>query len=363
MKCFILKPSHESSAQRILDDFGFTNIHINSLCGVYSMDYDAITLSVKKSIEESPSSMSLFSNENLFVENVNSAKVFLKRLDNDDFYEFFDSIYDRKEDFPNELLWVLNGGFVASLFINKLINIDYRTYGFSSSDEMYYVLAAHISNISKYNDSREVDVLCNESFNAYCYENNIHGDFRLSKYDMGGITSLNPINTSEILPFGFPKHICSLNGYHSVESAFLAGLLGFSLKENIDIPFVNDFENNMVSIKVQGQSFGPYADAGMFSQGSSYYYLSMLPDILPTLPTGHNGNYKVSIKNRNLIYHLVDENANGCENKNEVFSIPVNMIEPLIIALFDKVQRGNGRSSILELEENILHFKKKLYKK
>lgn len=363
MKCFILNPSHESSAQKILDDFGFTNAHINSVCGVYSMDYDAITLSVKKSIEESPSSMSLFSNENLFVENVNSAKVFLKRLDDDDFYEFFDSIHVRKEDFPNELLCVLNGGFVASLFGDKLINIDYRIYGFSSSDEMYYVIGAHVSNISKYRDSREVYVSSNELPEVYCYENHTHGDFRLSKYDTGSMISTNPINTSEVLPFGYPVHIGGLAGYHSVESAFLAGLLGFALKEDVDVPFINNFEDHMISMKAQGHSFGPYADAGMFSEGSCYYYLSMLPERLPTLPTEHRGNYEISIKNSNLLYHLVGEDGEDDENKEEAFSVPVNMIEPLIIALFDKVQKGNGRSSILELEENIIHFKKEFYKK
>ncbi|NCO31571.1 hypothetical protein GW891_01850, partial [bacterium] len=92
------------------------------------------------------------------------------------------------------------------IFGKDFLSIDWFRYGFKDPSEMCYSLGAYIANIISFKDDREVSVLSNND-DLYFYQNNIHGDFRLIKYDLSNkemLNPLNPLNEFELLPFSRP---------------------------------------------------------------------------------------------------------------------------------------------------------------
>lgn len=343
-KIEILLTKNDISTQTISQLFNFDCDHEESL--------EIIINSIKNSKSELP----LLSNDNRFVQNVIMAKIFKERIQEIDKMEYFD--YSEKyktSDIDNarELELILNGHYVVNLFQHNFINLDWKEEGFISAEELFYSLGAYIANVSMLKDSREITVMHNDKNIVSFYSNYIHGDFRISQYDTKNKTMLNPFEDNELLPFGTPRLIGNLSGYHSVEHVFLTGLLALSLKEKIKLPIIEDFDIFYKKLIGEGQKFGNFGDAGNYSKSMT---LSALYNInegyIPSIPLEFEGVYKASLENNSLVYRYSETN----EIK---FIIYPDMIDQLISGLFEKVNVGNGRSSTVELADCIFYFKNK----
>lgn len=78
--------------------------------------------------------------------------------------------------------------------------------------------------------------------------------------------------------------------------------------------------------------------------------------IIARIPTTDDPYYKGAFDNKKLTYYAVNPDPE-INSKTVALTIPAHMIEPLIIGLFKKVQKGNGRSCINELEDVITYYK------
>lgn len=357
MKLFYLKDELEEKTKQILKDFSYSDKYIYKHFVYSDNDFNLLDL-IDKCLLNNPSSKPLFSKNNKFVQNVIMAQIFKERIKNIEEMEYIDylKMFER-EDLKHgvQLKDIMTGYYVISLFAYDFINIDWKKYKFNSAEEMYYSLGVYICNISNIEDSREVVVNHKNKDIVSFYDNHIHGDFRYFQYDISNREMVNPIYNNETLPFGYPKMIGSLYGYHSVEHIFLIQLLSLAYKNKIKLPIIDNFQYFYNELEEDGQVFGNYADAGQYSSSMSLCAFAGFEDgYMLSLPIEVSGYYKSDIQN-DEIHFLHSETDKDC------VQISTSMINELIEGLFKKVQKGNGRSSISELTDCVLFFKDKHY--
>jgi len=361
MNIFNLKDDCIQKIETVFKDYDLSHKKINKMLR-FQDDYEETLDMINDAIKESKSNSPLFSNDNRFVQNVIMANIFKER--NEEFNEMDHFEYSTKYK-TNELMhsrefeYILNGHYLLSLFKSDFINIDWKKYGFISAEELYYCMGAHLANILHYNDTREITVQHTGEYKHLVshYDHYIHGDFRISQYDMSFFTMINPYDDSEKLPFGKPKKIGNLAGYHSVEHVFLIGLMAFALKQNIKLPVLDNYKEFLNNLTEREQSFGNFADAGDYSKYMSLSAMSGIEsNYIPSIPLEFEGTYEASISDNKLAYHRSDDGRTR-------FKIYPEMVDELIRGLFKKVNVGNGRSSVAELNDCVIHFKEKYYDK
>lgn len=253
---------------------------------------------------------------------------------------------------------LITGYYVFTLIGENFITLDHKKYNFNSSIDMFLSLSAFIFNYTKKDyDKRVVNVNFDNCY--YSYENHIHGDFRLVKYDINQSTSFCPILKQNI-PFSEPKFIGSLCGYHSIEHTFLNILLNFLYYTNqSDLLFKDsNLDNFLSNFMMQNQSYGAFADAGQRP-----FMLSALFDkekfVFPNLYMEDHGYYKPVLLNNVLNFYQAktDENYSTTEvNQKISFLIEKEHAYYLIKGLFEKTLKGNGRSSFNILKDLLMDF-------
>lgn len=348
---------------KLLSDLCISDSEIKASVDCY-FDQDKLSSNLKEWIAISPASAPLiamidgnFAEALKFEQNVDISNEFLSGL-----YKYYEddlqspeiiSIHNNPE--FSELKHILSGSYVIQLLQERIVKIDYKDYSFDSAKQMLYILGAHISNTLQRNDSREVEALTPGSSILYRYENDSHGDFRFSQYDLSTTSALNPYNLDETLPFGIPKFVGRINGYHSVEASFLCGLLYFIHQQGLTSVVLSDFDGFLVPFYKQGQSFGNYADAGMYDAHSiGLHFIGFEQGETGNIYTLGDCYYQLRIENENLNYYLVHPSSD--QKASLSISISKEMIDEVLTALFMKVATGNGRSSLNELKDVIEYY-------
>lgn len=354
MKKFILEKKVIESLNGLLDKLNISKQDIIKKSSVYSINSYEVEKTLKSILENDECSIPLFSKKISNVDSMKMVRIFFDRLQDEDYFDYYN---ERKVDLNyslgERLYFILTGSFVTSLLGKRIAEIDHKEYGFNYVDEFLYSLGAHISNIQEIEDHREYfceyDAVFDNKEIVNAYESNIHGDFRFVQYDVSEKTSKNEFHDYEKLPFGLPKRVGVLYGYHSVESSFLAGLLGFSLFNKIDISLIDDFDSFFSEIKSEGQRYGNFSDIGTGSNNMSVFnFMTLKYNKLPSVIMESQAKYDAKIKDGKLIY----EHDNG-----EICAVIYpEMIEELIKGLFIAVNNGISRTTIFELECGVKYF-------
>jgi len=356
MVIFTLSEHATQSVERIIHD---KKIDIDSVRQAFNypdIDYDEMKQIITDAIHDHPCSMSLFSNDNTQLSNIVSAKRFLTYLeqeDEDDFLRYTQSDNYRAQD----VLDILTGRIVIIALHKEFIRLSPEAYGFANADDMLYSLGAYLINAVHYSDDREVmcaPVKEDGQTLANVFEVHSHGDFRLTQYSLSAQTSTNPFCPDETLPFGFPKRVGQIWGYHSVEMSFFAALLNYAFLEGITVDCVDETETFLSVIKQHQQRYGAFADAGDYSKGfAALHFHNICKERLPNIPTEMQGHYAARIDNENLVFDYFDSDDSS---SSVALTVTPMMVNGLIKGLFDKVNKGNGRSSVAELEEGLRGF-------
>jgi hypothetical protein len=256
----------------------------------------------------------------------------------------------------DDIRLIKNGEYVIRILKEKFLSICHLKYGFTDAFSMAYLIGAYVANWAQFKDKREV--FCQTDDMIYVYDNFIHGDFRLSQYDCSIKTLLDPIDKNITFPFGVPKHMGTLSGYHSVETYFLTNLLGCLHFTNTSCDTVINFNDFIADLKSEGQIYGAYADAGAYDAFAvTLGFGKFQQKKLEPICTAGDDIYQPAIESDHLvIYHNKDDQ----NNPNSIaMKIHASHINCLIIGLFNKVAKGNGRSSIFALEDTMNFYRVK----
>lgn len=366
MDFYNILPIHETSAEKIFLDNGvdlskvesiicykdFNDIFINKNICHYS---DAL-----KSILDCSLAYPLFLSEKekedaiKYHQNYLMVKSFLNIAlfeENND-----DTNFSFSDD--NVLFKIKNGEYVIKILGEKILFIDHEKYGFSDVFQMVYVLGAFLSNKIIFRDAREIKKNIADGF--YFYGNHIHGDFRLSKYQDNVYTSVDPIDGRSILPFAKPELKGQISGYHSIETYFLSNLLSFLYLNESSCEVIDNFDEFIDNLKSDGQTYGNYGDAGSYdslcvTMGFSGIESNRLQAIC-TDPCSDNFYLPVMEENKLNIYL---KKTHQEKNENIAMVISINDVNEVISGLFEKVAKGNGRSSIFALEDTMNYYRAK----
>lgn len=357
MNLFNIKKSLQIKANEVLNDYDFTRENIKSI--LMSFDYENTKDIIDRALLNSLSNEPLFSGEIDNVDNVTMAKIFKERIVSFEEKEHFNRFDNIDVNNPEEFECVVHGHYLVNLFEEDFINLDYKKYGFSSSEEMFFVLGAQIANLNEIKDDREI-LIEHENTDKYqdivsFYGNHIHGDFRIFMYDVSQTSMTSPFEPEETLPFGLSKLSSSILGYHSLEHAFLIALLALAHNQKMKLKSIDNFSEMAKELESEGQVFGNYGDAGHYSKSMSLGAFAGLEyGHIPNIPMEHHGTYNTSIEDNTLVFK-----ANDSEKVS--MRIYPEMIDELIFGLFKKVNKGNGRSSTKELTDCVLWFAEHYY--
>lgn len=258
----------------------------------------------------------------------------------------------------DDLKKIKNGEHLITILGDKFLTLCFSKYGFNDAFEMAYAIGAYIENKIQYRDKRNVTIKTDSGF--YSYDNHSHGDFRLYKYQCDSFTSVDPIDNKTIYPFGYNKCIGAIAGYHSIETYILSDFLGALYLSGQTVEVVDNFEDYINKLKEQGQSFGCYADAGMYdstevTMGFSGLKYNRLQEICTE--SENDTFYLPEFVNNEIIFYKKKHYQD--ESNNIAMRIPISDINELIIGLFKKVSLGNGRSSIIALEDTMNYYRVK----
>lgn len=363
MDNFVFTPELQRNVKALFADTSFDISKLRDVVDCY-FDPDELKDNVTQWVNESPASAPLLAlidgNESealRFEQNVEVAREFCEGL-----YRYFeedheDPMYLMTMNNPDlkELCFIFSGAYVIQFLGPRLLKIDYKEYSFHSAKQMFYVLGAHLSNLLRRQEHREVEIPIANSDSIYLYDNDTHGDFRLSHYDISAKQMLNPFNLDESLPFGMPERKGIIAGYHSVEGSFLASLLCFLHYKTNLAHELQDIDSFLEPYYKQGQQFGNYADAGCFSSGSASFAFIGFDQMEPAkIYTMGDAYYDPVFEDEALSFYA-RVNVND-KNPKLIMSICKDSVMPLIKGLLQKVTVGNGRSSIKELELILRHY-------
>lgn len=370
MDRFTLKPEHKKAAENILVDNG---IEISSLY--------AIVNNIK--LDENSTEFDFYENEEFFFHLIDTYKyqhplflegddklIAMKQLQNWQallhFHEFAKYESENIDEFMmastehEKIEEVRRGIYPIHLLGKKYLTVDFAHYGFSDAFEMTHCLSAFIINHKYRIDNREVEIPSIDNTHTYVYKNHTHGDFRLYKYDNTITSMIDPIEPSKTLPFGKPKNVGALLGYHSIETSFLALLIYLSEFTDCTCDAIENFDKYFENeVKKMGQRFGNYADAGYHdNSNTAFLFLGFPFKDAPRLMTEFETKYESKLRDGNLIISHMK-----CED-NSVINPCIMVIQPidvnnLIKGLFKKVSLGNGRSSVIALKDTIEYYKQR----
>lgn len=365
MMPFILSPEHSAAINQLLHDEQIHQADIPKMirANAYGLDWMEDELLDYSALLEALIEMPLFSQPLLLEseeERVKSIKFHQNWLVLKDFHAKVNRDLDSIDELMTssaeyDLYHIIEQGeYVFRVLGERFLWIDYRQYGFSDAYEMAYVLGAYLCNLMSSEDGREVEVRFGDV--VYVYENHIHGDFRLTKYDISKSTMRNPLDTNTMLPVGKRKCIGAISAYHSIETTVLGVLIGFAHFERLKCDAIDRFEEVMQPILSGGQRFGAYADAGLYDSftvmsGFIGFDLKQLPRL--HRESGHDTAYQPMVENGELVVYLRSLNDGS---GSVSMTIPPEHLSGLIVGLFDKVSRGNGRSSVRALEDTMKFY-------
>jgi len=356
---YILKKQHQIAITQLLDDLGIDNKAIRKKLFFDEVDIEGIITRLKVAIKESPSFLPLMAvidgkeEEALkYEQNIIATREFIHQIEHQDILE--DKVmYDP---YGRDIFHITSGFDVIQLLETRMLTIDFADYQFHDARQMFLALSAHIHNSKQLKEHREVEIIDQKSKTSYLYGHDTHGDFRLFKYDNSLTTMRSPLDYREILPFSKPKKIGSVAGYHSVEASFLAGLICFSHHEDINVNTLENFDCFITELKKAGQQFGNFGDAGQYSGVSIWNgFMSFVSKRPASIPTTEDTYYEpiINSANKTLDYFFVDPKTSI---RKLTLSISAEMLDKLIEGVFLKVQKGNGRSCVKELEEVVQYY-------
>ena len=367
MHRYILSKTHQQSVERILIDshIDLTTMHPSDLSGDFNFDFHDDDLweyaDILETLLDSENNYPLFANidtkSNVLAQTQNY--IVLK--------SFIEEARKEAESFEDTLLCsgehddirlIKNGEYVMRLLKQNFLDLDFSQYGFNDAFEMAYLIGAYLSNWAKYDDPRIV--IIDKGDIVYSYENHSHGDFRLSQYNCQSTRYLDPLGSNTVFPFGKPQFLGRIAGYHSIETYFLTDLLGMLYFNKASSEIIDCFPHFIEKLKIKGQSLGNYGDAGMYStiavtMGFMKYQYNQL-EYICTDPDD-NGFYEPIVESNKLVIYRrsdIDERSDKI-----TMSIPLEHINDLIVGLFHKVAKGNGRSSIYALEDTMNYYRAK----
>lgn len=357
MELFNIKKHLKNKANKVLEDYGFSVAKIQNT--LLSFCYENTTEIIDKALFNSLSNEPLFSGKIDNVENVTMAKIFRDRILSFEEKNYNNRFNNIEVNNSEEFKCVLQGHYLINLFKEDFITLDSKKYGFTSSEEMFFVLGAEIANLNKIKDSREILVEHEDTENykdiVSFYGNNIHGDFRIFMYDVSQVSMTSPFEPEETLPFGLSKLLSSVLGYHSLEHAFLITLLSLAYKQKVKLKSIDNFTEMINELHEERQIFGSYLDVDNYSKSINISAFAGLEyGYIPNIPMENHGTYNTSIENNTLVFKADDP------EKVPMVIYP-EMIDELILGLFKKVNKGNGRSSTKELTDCVLWFSENYY--
>lgn len=348
MNKFLLNAQLVERANQLLQAEGVDFRAVSDKCAFGPGDPEELIAGLKAACSNAPAGATLFQEDPELrdrgvrcAQNYYVVQTFIDRLLDEPLYEWFNDTRLRDPRISSELYRILTGEYLLHAFGNRVLELDFADYGFASAEQMFYVVGAQIANAINPTDSREVDVSCGAVL--YQYSHDVHGDFRLMQYDTSEQQSRNPFDDYELLPFGQPKQIGRLAGYHSTETVFLATLLGYALRLNLALPVLDDFEAFFLSVIGGGVRYGNFGDAGLESSSCLFPFYGLGLGKLPVIPTDHDAVYTVEWSPEALNYYYDEETT------KPRLSVPPEAIDGLVRGLFLKVAAGNGRTSINDM--------------
>tara|TARA_B100000700_G_scaffold331796_1_gene468894 strand:+ start:871 stop:1923 length:1053 start_codon:yes stop_codon:yes gene_type:complete len=286
-----------------------------------------------------------------FNNNVKLLKDLLKKEINNDYSDSNEEDYSLQKTYNEKLSKILDGTYVFATLEENFIYLDYKKYNFKSLLDMFYSLGAYISNKIDYQDPKEELFFYKD--NLYIYNNNIHGDFRLTSYQIPDKKICNPENKDHYLPFKVPEEVGKIIGYHSVEHNFLAGLLKYVKDNNIDSYIYKNFYK-VVDKKIKLSEI-ENGKENININYSSLIGISNTRDYYPVISAElHNLHYEFKEEKNNLAIYEVIEN----KNHKKVLEVEPESIDLFLNGLLEKSLKGNGRETIQLLRKTYEYFHK-----